>query len=391
LTKILHILASADPRTGGPIEGAIRAGEIWASQGHQQDLMTLDEPDAPFLIDVPAKVFALGRPRKRTPWSRYRYAPGVVDWLKANSARYDAVIVAGLWNYSTMAARLALARGKTPYFVFTHGMLDPWFRKNYPVKTVAKQLFWWMCEGTLLRRAHAVLFTTEEERILAENAFWPYSVDARVVGYGTADVNGDSAAQIAAFRRTVSTLGERRFLLFLSRIHPKKGCDLLIDAFASIADQQPDLDLVMAGPGHEGLVERLKRQAQKLGVEGRIHFPGMLKGDAKWGAFRASEAFALTSHQENFGVVVAEAMACGKPVLISNKVNIWREVVSDGAGLVEPDDSEGARRLLVRFSNLPLSERSLMGKKARKSFLDRFTIEAAAANLLTQIERALAS
>ncbi|MCM8732550.1 glycosyltransferase [Hephaestia sp. GCM10023244] len=386
MTRILHILASADPRDGGPVEGALRAGEMWSRQGHQQELMTLDAPDASFLADVPAVVHALGKPRNRTPWSRYRYAPGVVEWIKANAPRYDAVIVAGLWNYSSMAARLALAGGPTPYFVFTHGMLDPWFRKTYPLKGWLKQLFWLGSEGPLLRHARGVLFTTEEERMLADKAFWPYRANARVVGYGTADVSGNSTAQIAAFRHAVPALGERRYLLFLSRVHPKKGCDLLIDAFASIADRASDLDLVIAGPDHEGLVDRLKAQVGDLHLEDRVHFPEMLQGDQKWGAFRGCEAFVLTSHQENFGVVVAEALACAKPVLISDKVNIWREVAADKAGLVEPDTHEGSCRLLARFLGLECSERKRMGERARESFLARFTIEAAAANLMTQIE-----
>ena len=184
--KILHIIASVDPRSGGPVEGALRLGEIWRAQGHVQELVTIDAPDAPFLKDVDAVVHATGRRGRLRRFIRYGFAPGLVTWLQAHVADYDAVIVAGLWNFSILAARMTLLRAKVPYFVYTHGMLDPWFREHYPIKHLGKQLSWWLNEGKLLRGARAVLFTTEEERRLAENAFRPYHVNGRVVGYGRA-------------------------------------------------------------------------------------------------------------------------------------------------------------------------------------------------------------
>ena len=222
------------------------------------------------------------------------------------------------------------------------------------------------------------MFTCEEEGILAQDAFWPYSVNAACVGYGTRDVAGDPAAQEAAFRAAVPELADKRFLLFLSRIHEKKGCDQLLDGFARVAGREPDLDLVIAGPDQTGLVATLKAQAEKLGIGHRVHFPGMLKGDIKYGAFRAAEAFVLTSHQENFGIVVAEALACGMPVLISNKVNIWREVADKRAGFVAPDTLDGTRELLQRLSALSGEERAEMGQRARACFERHFDIRNAA-------------
>lgn len=115
-----------------------------------------------------------------------------------------------------------------------------------------------------------------------------------------------------------------------------------------------------------------------------------MTGDAKFGAFRAAEAFALTSHQENFGIVVAEALACRTPVLISDKVNIWREVVEDGAGLVESDTLEGARRLLRRFFDLSPEERSAMREHARSCFEQRFRLDIVADRMMALIEREVA-
>ena len=152
--------------------------------------------------------------------------------------------------------------------------------------------------------------------------------------------------------RTLPELKGRKFILFLSRIHPKKGVDLLIQAFARHAKTFPEIDLVIAGPDQTGSKSALQKLARELGVDNRIYWPGMLSGDAKWGAFRSAEFFVLPSHQENFGIVVAEAMALSKPVLITNKVNIWREIEADGAGLVVNDDVEGIAAGLRKMCEL---------------------------------------
>ena len=138
------------------------------------------------------------------------------------------------------------------------------------------------------------------------------------------------------------------------------------------------MDLVIAGPDQVGWVPELQELADRLGISHRVHWPGMLKGDVKWGAFRQSEAFILPSHQENFGFVVAEAMACSTPVLISDKVNIWREVEASGCGLVQPDTLEGTRRLIQGFAALPESQRVRMAENARSGFLKHFDVQVAA-------------
>lgn len=393
--SILHVIASVDRSSGGPIEGVFQAAATRDPKEYTTHIASLDAPDAACVAASPVKTHALGDTlapgdwRRRLPWRRYGYRPGFVHWLKANARNYDVVVVNGLWNYATFGARRALVGAGVPYVVFTHGMLDPWFKRTYPLKAALKQLFWLFCEGPLLNNARSVLFTTEEEKIVSRDAFWPYRVRERVVSYGTAGNAGDPEQQRAVFRAAVPDLGERRYLLFLSRIHEKKGCDLLIEAFARIAADAPDLDLVIAGPDQTGWRAVLEARAGELGVAKRIHWPGMLVGDAKWGAFRGCEAFVLPSHQENFGIVVAEAMSTGRPVLLTDKVNIWREVQACGGGLVEPDDVDGVTRLLQRFVALSAEDRAAMGAAARAGFLAHFEMRQAAQTINSALKEAV--
>jgi glycosyltransferase involved in cell wall biosynthesis len=245
-----------------------------------------------------------------------------------------------------------------------------------------KWAYWPWADYRVLRDARAVLFTSEEERLQARRSFWLYRAEERVVAYGTTAPPDNAGKLKEDFLAAHPNLRGKRVLLFLSRIHEKKGCDLLIRAFARIASLDPKLELVMAGPDQSGWVGRLKELAKELNIADRICWPGMLQGDMKWGAFYDAEAFVLPSHQENFGIAVAEALGCGLPVLISDKVNIWREVQSSGAGLIAPDTLDGTIRLLNEWLSLTEERRQAMALAARELFQRQYTVEAMAKSLL---------
>ena len=381
--KILHVIASVNPTGGGPCESLKKFGLIIESWGHTVEVVCLDSPDSDWLLSYPFKVYALG-----PAFTGYLYSKQLIPWLKASAASYDYIIVKGIWQYSSFGTWCALTwlrnRGyKTPpYFVFTHGMLDPWFKRTYPLKHLKKWLYWPWAEYRVLRDAKAVLFTCEEERILARESFWLYKCNEVVVNYGTSEPPQDITHQTKCFLAKYPELESKRIFLFLSRIHKKKGCDLLLNAFAQVAKTDPSLHLVMAGPDQTGWQSELKVMAQKLGIDQQITWTGMLEGDHKWGAFRVAEVFVLPSHQENFGIAVAEALACSVPVLISNKVNIWREIEADGAGLVANDDMAGTTDLLRQWLDLSPTQQKIMGEKAQKCFAERFEISKAAQGLV---------
>lgn len=365
--KILHVIPSLSPASGGPAEALRQLVRAYPEVGVQAEIVCLDAPDAEWIGNFVAPVHALD-------WrgGKYGRSPRLRDWLAGNVARFDGVVAHAMWSYPAVAVARA-ARGRVPYAVFTHGMLDPWFQRRYRLKHLKKRIYW-PIQYPVLRDAKSVLFTSRTESELAPQSFRPNKWTSLVVPYGTNGPPPEEEAQRQAFLAKLPQLTGRRFLLFLSRIHEKKGCDLLVEAFAAVAPLHQDVDLVIAGPDQTGLQKQLVALAQRLRVAKRIHWPGLLTGDAKWGAFRACEAMVLPSHQENFGVVVAEALACGRPALISNQVNVWPQIDEDRCGLIEPDTLEGTRTLLTRWFSLSEAEKSAMGERALATFQARYSM-----------------
>ncbi len=378
--RLLNVIPSIDPAQGGTAEGLRQSVIATAALGHVDEVVCLDGPDAPWVSDFPARVHALGPVA-----STYGYHPGLVPWLRAHAADYDAVVVHGIWQYTSLAVWRALRHGPVPYFVYFHGMLDPWFRRAYPLKHLKKWLYWPWADYRVARDAKAVLFTAREEQRLAAQSFWLYRVTPAVVGYGLALEGPADDGHVASFHAAWPATRDRHLVLFLGRLNPKKGCDLLIEAFARLAQADPRAHLVMAGPDSQDHGRELRALALKHDVADRITFTGMLEGPLKWGALRAADVFALPSHQENFGVAVVEALSVGLPVLISERVNIWREVVEDGAGFADADTLRGTAAALMRWHALDAAERLAMKARALACFQRRFRMEAAASRLVATI------
>lgn len=378
--NILHVVASVDSKAGGVAESILSRGLHLQECGHNVEVVCTDSPHAASKFQYPLRLHALGP--GHTAWN---YTPRLLPWLLANYRRFDAIIVDGIWQYHGSAVRKALRGTDVPYLVFPHGMLDPWFKRTYPWKHFKKWLFWPWADYRVLRDAHAVLFTCEEERNLARTSFWLYSVRERVVPFGASAPPRHGEHLRAQFLNRFPELANKKILLFLGRVHPKKGCDILIDAFANIAGADISLHLAIAGPVENHLKEELMKRSEQLGVAARVHWLGMLEGETKWGAFYSSDAFALPSHQENFGIAVVEAMACGLPVIISNKVNIWREISQGDAGYVEEDSAAGTERSIRCWLGSSPERLETKRRAALDVYCKKFTIKAMAEGLLTVI------
>jgi glycosyltransferase involved in cell wall biosynthesis len=378
-TKLLHLIGSIDPKHGGVINGVTSFAKVRLDSGISTTVVSLDVPGSMPTAGLPFEFIPLGGATRST----YGRTAALTPWLLEHAGSFNGIVIEGLWQYHSFAARTALSRIGKPYVVFPHGMLDPWFKHSYPLKHVKKMLYWPWAEYRVLRDAAAVLFTCDEERRLARTSFWPYHATEEVVGFGTLPPPPPSPMQAEAFFAACPLAHGRRILLYLSRIHPKKGCDLLITAFAALARAHPDVHIVMAGPDHDGMSATLQATAASLGIAPeRISWPGMLQGDAKWGAFYAAEAFILPSHQENFGIAVVEALACGTPVLITREVQIWREIVAAGGGVADQDTTQGITRLLESWLNRSPADWSAMKSQAVACFTAHFEMASINSHIL---------
>jgi glycosyltransferase involved in cell wall biosynthesis len=378
--KVLHLIHSLDPSLGGMSEGLKQICAAHDRLGHECEVATMDAPGSAWLKEFPAEVRCFG-PLK----TNYGYTPDLVPWIRDQVRRYDAAVVHGLWQFHGLATHRAMSNSQVPYYVFPHGMLDPWFKRANPLKHIKKAAYWRLIERHVLSSARGVLFTTDDEARVAPLTFPRSRWRGINVGFGIDPPSNLHPRQITSFIERFPECRGKRLVLFLSRIHAKKGCDLLIDAFAGAALRDQDLHLVVAGPDEAGLRPQLEAQARILGISSRITWTGMLHGDQKWGALQAAEVFALFSHQENFGVAVVEALAIGLPVLITHAINISGAIASQGAGFVDDDTRSGTTRLIHRWLDTTGIERKSMGERATACFKSLYHSDAATARLVSEI------
>ena len=330
--RILHILATLSPESGGPAFAVLQMAKATARLGHQVTIYTTNflppasrDPGRRGVVwddGVQIRYFPVWRPYF------WRPSPAMALALLRNISSFDVVDLHSLYLFHSWVGAAIVRRAGIPYIVRPHGTLDPYIlgRKRWR-KWFLNRLF----QTAVMRRAAAIHFTTEEERRLAR----PVIRDAAsfVVPLGVGEEAFADLPPAELFLSRWPAARGRTILLFLGRLHPKKGIDLLIGAFTRLAAVQPDLHLVIAGPDG-GALAAAEAAVANAGLRDRVSFTGMLQGDLKWSAFAAAQLFVLPSHSENFGIAVVEALASGLPVVISDQVNIWPELAGRGVGRV---------------------------------------------------------
>ena len=385
--KILRIIPSMDPAQGGPCQGIRNSIPAQDDLGVYNEVVCFDAPEASFIQEDSFKIHALG-PAK----GPYSYCGRFASWLRENLHRFDIAIIHGLWQYSSYGAfrvwdELKKKGERVPrLYVMPHGMLDPYFQRarSRRLKAIRNYFFWKLIEGKVVNGADGILFTCEEELLLARETFRPYSPKTEInVGYGIQRPPVFEEKFTTEFERKCPAVIDRPYWLFLSRIHPKKGVDLLIKAYLKLKEKYTKVpELVIAGPGLE---TSFGQKLQNLAEGQSIHFPGMLTGAAKWGAFYGCTAFILPSHQENFGIAVVEAMACSKAVLVSDQVNIWREIQEGGGGLICEDTETSVYTMLEKWFLKSDEAQVEVGSKAAMIFHSLYTIEKAAEKMVESV------
>jgi len=312
-------------------------------------------------------------------WPRnYRVSWRFAQALARAVPKYDVIHIHGLYLFTTLASAFFGRKYRVPYVITLHGFLDPFLRRKSRIK---KAIYTFLFEKRNLDNAAAIHCTSQDELELVK----PLGIKAPlvVVPWGL-DLKEYAILPCAdLFRSRYPYLGNKQIILFLGRINFKKGLDLLAQAFGEIARRRKDVHLVLAGPDNEGYGKRVRQWLAQEGVIEHVTFTGMLQGEDKLAALAASDVFVLPSYAENFAIAVVEAMACGLPVVISNKVNIWREIADAQAGIVINCETHELIEALHKVLDDPVS-RKRWGENGKRLVEQKFTW-ARVAEQMTQV------
>jgi glycosyltransferase involved in cell wall biosynthesis len=302
----------------------------------------------------------------------FKYSRPLASWLSANVSHFNLAHIHAVFNHSSVAAAHICNRNGVPYVVRPLGTLDPWSMSQ---KSLRKHLFWQLSGKGMLRRAAAVHYTTEAEKLATERLFGLNHGKVIALGIETKSATTLSRERLAHY---FPSLAGDPYVLVLSRLHPKKGLDVLIEAFLSLAHEPKFAHwrLVLAGDGPADHVDDLKWRAA---ASERVIFTGWLDGEKKDAVLSAASLLALPSHQENFGLCVMEAFSHSVPVLLSPHVNLAEEIVLANAGWVATVDKDALQTRLAEALD-DEEERARRGR-AGKQLSQKYSWENAARGL----------
>lgn len=379
--RIVHIVHSLDPDYGGPPAVAVRLAAAQAAQGHDTRVISFGEPGD--FVDSPQYAKVPGRDAVRFEFIDTGRGPAAraIGWharrpLRNATRNADFVHLHGLWSRIVLHGAHAADAAQIPYAIRPAGTVDPWSLRQRPLKKrVALALAW----RRILERARFVHMLNEDERKLAGPVIPRATMKVFPNGVFLEELEPLPSAD--AFFGQHPELQGRRFVLFLSRLHYKKGLDLLADAFAGVARRLGDVDLVVAGPD-QGARAGFERAVERLGISNRVHVVGPLYGESKIAALTAASCFCLPSRQEGFSVAITEALAVGCPVVVTAACH-YPEVTQHGAGFETTlDASDIGARLDQILGDSALATQ--MSRSARALVRERFTWPAIARLLVDE-------
>lgn len=386
--KILHVIAGLAPQGGGPHKAAPELCRALACKGHKVTIFTTNA-DGKGILNVPTdrpvlwkgvaiRYFPVSWPR------RWVFSLPLARALKKNIRAFDIIHVHSLYLFHTFITAHYCRQHGVTYLICPHGTLDPFLRRKSRWK---KAIYNFFIEKRNLDHAAAIHYTSQEEMSLAH-------YDLKIRAPGVVVPLGLELEEYAAlpsrgsFRSQFPEIGDKFLILFLGRINFKKGLDILVRAYEIIARQRKDVHLVIAGPDNEGYGRKVRKWLTEEGVLERVTVTGMILGKTKLAALRDADVFVLPSYTENFGVAVVEAMACGLPVVISNKVNIWNEVTGAEAGVVVNCKPNELAEALLELLDDPEYRKSL-GKNGKKLVSAKFTWDKVAERMIKVYENIL--
>lgn len=357
--KILQVIPSLAPGFGGPTNAVLGFSFALAQKGQEVTIFTTDA-DVKGRLDVsldrPVDVNGIKVFYFPIQWLKhYKFSLPLTEALRENVPSFDIIHIHSLFQFSTLVTSHYCQKYRKPYIIRPLGQLDPFVLRRH---FIYKRLYLEFFERKNLEKACAVHFTTETEKDWCKHL--DLKIHSIVVPLGVDLKEFNNLPQYGVFRARYPELKDKKIILFLSRINFKKGLDILVKAFANLKREREDVHLVIAGPDREGYGKKVKEWLKNEDVLENTTFTGMLLGRDKLAAFRDSDIFVLPSYSENFGMVVIEAMACGIPVIVSNKVNISADITEARAGLVVNIDHIELSHLIQKLLEDPRLRKELV-------------------------------
>jgi len=386
--KILQVIPSLDPGFGGPTYATLGMAMALAKAGQEVSIYTTDAGVKSWHSVRPFAASDLkGVELRYFPFQilrHYKFSYPLASALSRGIPAFNIVHVHSLFQFSTLAASFYCRKYKKPYMLRPLGQLDPYLLKRH---AALKGIYMSLFENRNINTCSALHFTAEREKELA-CGFLPKTAKALVIPLG---ISGDEFGKPIAyglFRKKYPALEGKQIILFLGRISFKKGLDILIKAFADVSRKRKGVALVIAGPDDEGFGRKVKSWVKKEGLQDDVVFTGMLRGQERLAAMKDSDVFVLASYSENFGLAVIEALAMGLSVVISDKVNIYKEIEQANAGVIvrnDPAQLSSAIMKLLEGEDL----RRQLAANGRRLVRERFDWDIVAAQLIAAYKEIL--
>jgi glycosyltransferase involved in cell wall biosynthesis len=366
--RLLHVIPTLAPSAGGPTRVIQDLAKAQAAAGHFVAICTTDR-DCPAHLCLPSSYFTRAFPSPIQVYSfRVQYDPllvsiGMACWLRKEISAFDIVEIHGIYRFPSSFAAHQARKCKVPYVIRPHGSLDPYLYERSSVGKLAFKRIYERCfDLPNLHKASAIHFTAIEERERA--AFLNLRAPSFVIPNGL-DWSRFQKLPAKGWLRASLGLSDQPLVLFLGRLHFKKGLDLLIPAFDALRCSISDVQLVIAGPENDDYGKKVRGWVQERGLGSHVHFIGSLKAEDTLKAYVDADVFALPSYTENFGLTVIESLACFLPVVITDQVNIHADVSGAGAGIVTRCEVDEIAHALQTLLTDP-GRRHAMGHAGRR-------------------------
>lgn len=380
--SVLHVTPSLSAHYGGPTVAVRGLTRALTDQGFRCTVATLVAPDdTPENIRRNEALQGFGIRLKQFESHifspvRFAYSCDLRRWLGRALDDFDLVHVHGVFAYPGLAAARLAARRGTPFIVSPHGMLDDWSLQQ---KSWKKRPYLRLIEAKSLRSAAGIHVTTRLEEEAVRKRGFGSQIKLIPLGVDRPEPSGRRQYRTGTFR-----------ILFVSRLHEKKGLPTLFRAVHRLDQEGVDVELLVAGAGEPQYEAELKELTERLGIARLARFLGWVDGPEKDALFQSSDVFVLASHTENFGVAAAEALAAGLPVILSSHVGIAAEVAGASAGLIVDRDPDDLARALWSLA-CDRVRRARMGERAARLASERFSWGSAARGMAAFYESAVST